>query len=287
VELTSIALFVERTRGLKSRGGMEKLDDMVQQDEPEQARYVVTALRRGLAVLSLFRRERRVITVPEIASALKLSRATAFRTAYTLERDGYLQRVSNSHAFQLGPRVLLLGFDYLHGTEVVACGRETVYALRDRTGFSAHMCVRDGTEIVYVLNASSHYRLRGDIAVGTRYPCHAVASGRALLFDMSKSELAALYRGVKMHAFSDQTPTTVEKLFAMIAAERAQGYASNVSGFVSGIVSVSVPVRDQEGAIVAAINISDSETVLKDVTSVRDEVLRAASQVSAQLGWRG
>jgi DNA-binding IclR family transcriptional regulator len=175
----------------------------------------------------------------------------------------------------------------LHGTEVVACGRETVYALRDRTGFSAHMCVRDGTEIVYVLNASSHHRLRGDIAVGTRYPCHAVASGRALLFDMSKSELAALYRGVKMHAFSDQTPTTVEKLFAMIAAERAQGYASNVSGFVSGIVSVSVPVRDQEGAIVAAINISDSETVLKDVTSVRDEVLRAASQVSAQLGWRG
>ena len=39
--------------------------------------------------------------------------------------------------------------------------------------------------------------------------------------------------------------------------------------------------------IVAAINVSDSETVLKDVTSVRDEVLRAAGEVSAQLGWRG
>src|ERR1700760_588366 len=113
----------------------------------------------------------------------------------------------------------------------------------------------------------------------------AGASGRALLFDMSKAELAALYRGGKMKAFSEQTPTTVEKLFAMIAAERAQGYASNISGFVSGIVSLSVPVRDQQGTIVAAINISDSETVLKDVTSVRDEVLRAASQVSARLGW--
>src|ERR1700743_1567613 len=96
------------------------------QDEPEQTRYVVTALRRGLAVLSLFRRERRVITVPEIASALKLSRATAFRPAYTLERDGYLQRLASSHAFQLGPSVLRLGFDYLHGTEVVASGRDSV-----------------------------------------------------------------------------------------------------------------------------------------------------------------
>lgn len=258
---------------------------MVQQEEPEQARYIVTALRRGLTILSLFRRERRVVTVPEIASILKLSRATAFRMAYTLERDGYLQRLPNSHAFQLGPRVLLLGFDYLHGTEVVACGRGAVYALRDRTGFSAHMCVRDGTDIVYVLNASSHHQLRGDIPVGTRYPCHAVASGRALLFDMSKSALAALYRGVKMQVYSEQTPTTVEALFDMIAAERAQGFASNVSGFVSGIVSLSVPVRDREGTIVAAINVSDSETVLKDVTAVRDEVLRAARQVSAQLGW--
>src|SRR5215475_12230464 len=139
---------------------------MAQQDEPEQARYIVTALRRGLAVLSLFRRDRRIITVPEIASALKLSRATAFRIAYTLERDGYLQRVSNSHAFQLGPRVLLLGFDYLHGTEVVTCGRETVYALRDRTGFFFFFKQKTAYEIVYVLNASSHHRLRGDIPVG-------------------------------------------------------------------------------------------------------------------------
>ena len=271
---------------LKKFGDMETFDNMVQHDEPEQARYVVTAIRRGLAILSLFRRERRVITVPEIASTLKLSRATAFRMAYTLERDGYLQRLPSSHAFQLGPKVLLLGFDYLHGTEVVTCGRETVYALRDRTGFSAHMCVRDGTEIVYVLNASSQHRLRGDIPVGTRYPCHAVASGRALLFDMSKSELAALYRKVKLQRFSKQTPTTLEALFATIAAERLQGYASNISGFVSGIVSLSAPVRDQSGAIVAAINVSDSETVLKDVKSVRDEILRAAGQVSARLGWR-
>lgn len=260
---------------------------MVQQDEPEQARYIVTALRRGLAILSLFRRDRRVIAVPDIASELGLSRATAFRMAYTLERDGYLQRVPNSNAFQLGVKVLVLGFDYLQGTEVVACGREAVYALRDRTGFSAHMCVRDGTEIVYVLNASSLHRMRGDIPVGTRYPCHAVASGRALLFEMSESELADLYQGMPMRAYSDQTPTTVEALYAMIAAERDQGYATNISGFVSGIVSLSAPVRDRDGSIVAAINVSDSETVLKDLTQVRDQVLQAAAQVSARLGWRG
>ncbi|MDB5368374.1 MAG: Transcriptional regulator, IclR family [Rhodospirillales bacterium] len=259
---------------------------MSQQNEPEQARYIVTALRRGLAILHLFRRERRVVTLPEIASALDLSRATAFRLAYTLERDGYLQRLPDSHAFRLGPKVLLLGFDYLHTTEVVTSGRDALNALRDRTGFSAHMCVRDGTDIVYVLNASSLHRMRGDIPVGTRYPCHAVATGRALLFDLSQAELAALYEGVTMQAFSDQTPTTVEALWGLLIKERAQGYAWHRSAFVSGIVSLSAPVRDGEGKIVAAINVSDSETVLKDLDAVRDQVLRAAAQVSAQLGWR-
>lgn len=262
----------------------------MRQEQPEQARYIVTALRRGLAVLHLFRRDRRVVSVPEIEAELDLSRATAFRTAYTLERDGYLQRLPGSHAFRLGPKVLTLGFDYLHSTEVVACGRDVLDALRDRTGLSAHMGVRDGTDAVYVLLSPSLHRLRGDIPVGTRYPCHAVSCGRALLLDMDASDLAALYDGVELQAYSDQTPTTLVALATRLQAERAQGYVCYRSGFVAGIASLAAPVRDAGGGIVAAINVSDSESVpamAELETTVRDHVLRAGAEVSARLGWRG
>ena len=256
-------------------------------DEPEQSRYIVSALRRGLAVLHMFKRERRVITVPEMAAELDLSRATAFRTAYTLERDGYLLRLPNSYAFRLGPKVLLLGFDYLHTTEVVQCGREPLNALRDRSGFSTHMGVRDGTDVVYVLMANSHHRLRGAISVGTRYPCHAVATGWALLFDMDIAGLTSLYRDVAMNRFTGHTPVTVAELAARLEADRARGYVIFRSGFVPGIVSVSAPVRDGGGAIVAAINISDSETVVTDMDRTVRDVVRTAADISNQLGWRG
>ena len=75
--------------------------------------YVVPALRRGLAVLRLFRHDRRVISLPEIVRELGVTRATAFRLAYTLEADGYLQRAPHSSAFQLGINLLSLGFEYL------------------------------------------------------------------------------------------------------------------------------------------------------------------------------
>lgn len=262
----------------------------MRQEEPEQARYVVTALRRGLAVLHMFRRDRRVVSVPEMAAELGLSRATAFRTAYTLERDGYLQRLPGSHSFRLGPKVLTLGFDYLHSTEVVACGRDVLDALRDRTGLSSHMGVRDGTDAVYVLLASSPHRLRGDIPVGTRYPCHAVSCGRALLLDMAEPDLAKLYHGVELRAYSDQTPRTLEALAACLGEERAKGYVCYRSGFVAGIASLAAPVRDADGRVVAAINVSDSESVPAMAgleTTVRDHVLRAAADVSARLGWQG
>src|ERR671939_1217851 len=89
-------------------------------DSPlERHRYIVPGLRRGLAVLRLFTRDRRVVTVPDIVRELGISRATAFRLAYTLEADGYLQRTPHSNAFQLGLAVLSLGFDYLGSLDLV------------------------------------------------------------------------------------------------------------------------------------------------------------------------
>ena len=54
--------------------------------------YIVPALRRGMAILRLFKPDRRVIALPEIVRELGMTRATAFRLVYTLEADGYLKR---------------------------------------------------------------------------------------------------------------------------------------------------------------------------------------------------
>ena len=75
--------------------------------------YIVPALRRGMAILRLFKPDRRVIALPEIVRELGMTRATAFRLVYTLEADGYLKRAPHSNAFQLGMNLLSLGFEYL------------------------------------------------------------------------------------------------------------------------------------------------------------------------------
>ena len=104
--------------------------------EVDTDQYIVPALRRGLAVLRLFTHDRRVITLPEIVRELGVTRATAFRLAYTLEADGYLQRAPHSNAFQLGINLLSLGFEYLGSLDLVEVARPVLEDLRDRADAS-------------------------------------------------------------------------------------------------------------------------------------------------------
>lgn len=261
---------------------------MADDEGEEQDRYIVPGLRRGLAILRLFSRERRVISVPEMVREMKISRATAFRLAYTLEVEGYLQRPPHSNSFQLGLNVLSLGFEYLGSLDLIEIARPVLDDLRDRIDASAHMGIRDGVDVVYVLKAPSRHRLRNNLTVGTRMPAHATSVGRSLLFDLSRADLKLLYRGVKMERFSSETPGTVEELHTRLEEEREKGYVAYRSEFAQGIASVAAPVRDATGRIVAGINVSDHESLpaMQDLDGkLKDEVLRAAKTTSRGLGF--
>ncbi|RZJ21339.1 MAG: IclR family transcriptional regulator [Haliea sp.] len=256
----------------------------------ETDQYIVPALRRGLAVLRLFRHDRRLIQLPEIVRELGVSRATAFRLVYTLEADGYLQRAPHSNAFQLGINLLSLGFEYLGSLDLVEVARPILEDLRDRTDASAHLGVQDGTELVYILKAPSRHRLRSNVAVGTRMPLHTTTIGHTLLLDHTLEELQTLFAGVDMRERFDHAPADASALRAELLAEARLGHVLYRSRFAEGLHSVAAPVRDASGRIVAGVNVSDYESIPAMVDldgSIKDEVLRAAAAVSRGLGFRG
>jgi DNA-binding IclR family transcriptional regulator len=257
--------------------------------EEASDQYIVPALRRGLAVLGLFAHDRRVITLPEIVRELGVSRATAFRLAYTLEADGYLQRAPHSNAFRLGINLLSLGFEYLGSLDLVEVARPIVEELRDRADVSAHLGVQDGVEVVYVLSAPSRHRLRSNVTVGARREMHAASIGRVLMFDSTPDELRQLFQGVDMRAHFPHAPADADALYAEVQAQRRQGYVAYRSRFAEGLYSVAAPVRDASGRIVAGVNISDYESIpaMQELEGrLKDEVLRAAMAISRGLGYR-
>jgi len=258
-------------------------------DDVANHQYIVPALRRGLAVLRMFSADRRLVTVPDIVREIGVSRATAFRLAYTLEADGYLQKGPHTNAFQLGINLLSLGFEYLGSLELLDIARPILEDLRDRVDAAAHLAIQDGTQAVYVLAAPSRHRLRSNVTVGTRRDMHASSMGRVLMFDRTREDLRELFQGRDLREHFSHAPADADALFAELQEQRQLGYVAYRSRFADALDSVAAPVRDMSGRIVAGVNVSDYESIpaMKELEGrVKDEVLCAAVAISRGLGFR-
>jgi IclR family pca regulon transcriptional regulator len=162
--------------------------------------YMAPSLERGLRLLSVLASARTELSLSELAERLELSRSSVFRLCYTLDQLGFVRRTRLG--YEMGPRVLTLGFDYLSSLDLVDTARPELVALRDDTGASAHLGVLHGRDVIYIAQVAAQRQLASRVAVGSHFPAHAMSMGRLLLSALSDEEFDALYKGVSLEKFT-------------------------------------------------------------------------------------
>jgi DNA-binding IclR family transcriptional regulator len=249
-------------------------------------KYIVPALAQGLGILSLFGPDRRSVTAPEIAKQLSLPRTTVFRLLQTLQSMDYVRCEPDKRHFTLGPALLNRGFEYLASLDMVEVAQPVLQRLRDQTGLSTHMAIRDGREIVYVCRFPTRSAISSTVHIGTRFPAHATIMGRMTIFELGERELLDLFRDQPLKRYTRQTPTTLKALKVLLAEDRKLGYAISQAFFEAGVCSVAAPVRDGAGRIVAAINVTAVDAHIEERHlhgELKDAVLAAAAEISRWL----
>lgn len=248
-------------------------------------RYTVPALARGLQLLTQFSREQPELSGAELSRRLDLPRASVFRMLYTLEQGGFVERAADGVNYKLGLAVLRLGFELLASMELTEHGKPVIEELRDRCGFSAHIVVRDGAEVVFIAKAAGRSAMFQSIQVGARLPAHATVLGRLLLSDLDMAALARLYPATPLPAYTPATPTTLKRLKTLIDQDRARGYAVSMGGFEAGISTIAAPVFNDQGQVAAAVSVSVPAQKIDDaaLNSLVDMVRNAAAQLTARI----
>ena len=248
-------------------------------------RYTVPALQRGLDLLGQFSRHTPELTGADLARQLDLPRASVFRIMHTLEKAGFVERVGEGNSYKLSIGVLRLGFEYMASMELTEHGRPVIEALRDATGYSAHLVVRDRREVVFVVKATGRSALFHSIQVGARLPAHATVLGRQLLADLDMRALLELYPETPLPAHTPKTPTTLKQLKALIDIDRANGYGISPGGFETGISTITAPVLNDAHEVVAAVSIT---VPAQDLAASQTDVLvpqvkAAAAQLTLRM----
>ncbi len=176
----------------------------------------------------------------ELCARTGLPRATAHRLAVGLEAHRLLSRGGDGR-WRPGPALRELGEGALD--PLLDAAALVLPRLRDVTGESVQLYRRDGMVRVCVATAEPHSGLRDTVPVGARLPMTA-GSGAKILAAWADptTQRAVLDEAI----FNERTLIEVRK----------RGWAQSVAERESGVASVSAPVRDTTGTVVAAVSVS-------------------------------
>ena len=244
----------------------------------------VEALARGLSVLSCFDARHPRMTLTEIAAAAGLARPTARRLLLTLQELGYVRAQGGS--FALTPRVLRLGMAYVNALGLWDIARPHMENLVAATKESSSMSQLDGSDIVYVARVAVPKIITLRVSIGTRFPAVRTSQGKVLLAALDETALTEV---LARPSEAGLPPYAHDRSLADVCSElrtvRARGWALADEELTPGIRSVAAPVRDGDGCVLAALNVTvhASETTVDTlVTEHLPKLLRTAGDISAE-----
>jgi IclR family transcriptional regulator, pca regulon regulatory protein len=221
--------------------------------EPRNPDFV-QSLERGLTVIRAFDAEHRELGLSDVARATGLTRAAARRFLLTLVKLGYVHAADGR--FSLRPRVLELGYAYLSSLTLPEVAQPHMEALVAEVNESSSISVLDELDVVYVVRVPTRRIMSITLAVGTRLPAYATSMGRVLLAALRDDELDRRLALAELRPLTTRTVTDRSVLRRILDTVRRQGYAAVDQELEEGLRSLAVPIRERDGRVVAALNVS-------------------------------
>lgn len=205
----------------------------------------------------------------DLCAATKLPRATAHRLAVGLETHGLLARDGQGR-WHPGPTLAVLAS--AAPDPLITAAAEVLPRLRDRTGESVQVYRQDGMNRVCIAVSERAAGLRDTVPLGARLPMTA-GSGAKVLASWADPV-------VQRAVIADGHITE-----RMLAEVRRRGWAQSVAEREPGVASVSAPIRDPKGTVIAAVSVSGPVDRIgrRPGTRWAGDLVQAADALTARL----
>jgi DNA-binding IclR family transcriptional regulator len=219
----------------------------------KQDRHFVTALARGLEVLTCFRSGDAMLGNGELAERCRLPKSTVSRLAQTLARLGYLRYVDDVAKYRLGGSTLALGSAMLSGMSIRQLARPMMQEIADFSQAVVALGVRVGLGIIYIEVCRNKAALSLSLDVGSRLPIATTAIGRAYVAGASDDERDEILRELRA-ADEAAWPRHRRALEAAMEQHRKVGCCSSFGEWQPDVSGVAVGFRLGGGLPAMALN---------------------------------
>ena len=196
------------------------------------------------------------VSVAALVTATRLSRPTVYRFLGELQAFGLVTAVARRPMWRLGPKVVALAAMAGNWATLRRKAKLAMDEFVRTVGYTVHLGIRDGSEVVYIDKSESSRHLSISSLVGQRRKLHVTALGKCLVAFDANLELA---REIARAGLGPRTPYSItdpDVWYREIEKVRRDGVALDNQECDIGARCVASPIRDAQGDVVAALSLS-------------------------------
>ncbi len=249
----------------------------------------IKSVKRVIDILDLFITLGPDLGVSQVANQIGINKSTSSRIMATLETSKVLKRNPDNLRYQLNGKILELAKVMLSNADLKTAAKPYLKELNSRTRelIQIHILENDQRILLDWID-STHSIRRVTEEVHMYGPLHAGGPGKILLAYLPLEKVNDILDRVGLQAYTKNTITNKNELIRQLEKIRAQGVVFSKGEHREFMYTVSAPIRNYLGEVIAALSISWLE--MMNTPGISDEytalVKEYALKISHEMGFQ-
>ncbi|OBI88570.1 IclR family transcriptional regulator [Mycobacterium asiaticum] len=250
----------------------------------EVPQYPIESVDNALKLLLLLG-EQPQIRLSEATRYLGVASSTAHRLLAMLAYRGFVRQDPESKAYLPGPALTSVAFAIFGRLDIQGAALPVMRGLAETLGETIHVGMLDGANVRFVAAIEGPKAVRVGSRLGRTMPAHCTSTGKALLAQLSESELRQVIPD-ELEAITARSIVSRARLSSELIRVRERGYATNREESEEGVASVAVAIPTRAPGLRLALNASAPQHRLptSKYSSVAATLVEAAKEIGDQLG---
>lgn len=254
----------------------------------------IQSIEIGFKILDYLRTELRPVPLKMIAAATGMSAANVHYYLVSFQAVGIVRQESDTGCYALGPYALKLGMAAIEQFDVFTVARPAMTELATTIGHTVFLGVwgNRGPTIIYRVEGGASRPII-ELRVGSVLSLLRSALGRNFLAHLPRSLTGGMLDQELREELSretrvDDAPTTKAEVEEMMNTIRRDGISRCRDALLPNFTSLSAPIFDQAGFMIAAITMMGPIGILDDDLKgpTATALITHARALSETAGWQ-
>ncbi|QQO08513.1 IclR family transcriptional regulator [Breznakiella homolactica] len=258
-------------------------------DQENGEKYTVKVAERCFEILDLAISQEEPLTNQNVAAHLKINTNMAFRLLSTMVNSGYLTKDESSGQYHISLKVLHLTRKSLLSLDIRRISMPYLELLWHQfPKANLNMAVYYDGDILVLDRIDSVSLPRTYFTPGKVLPFHCTGLGKVLTSEMPEEDIDRLVLEKGLNSYTTYTISDPVSLKKELAKVREEQCARDRNEFILNDNCNAVPIRNQKGAVIAAISLSAFENYMsvEEVENTMPVLMETGRKISFLMGYQ-